>query len=70
MPIVAVMALFHAVSLWNQYFLALIYLSDKAMYPLQLFLREILIINEVSAEYGGAGVAESMARQVETAALV
>src|SRR5699024_374705 len=28
MPIIAVMALFHAVNLWNQYFNALIYLSD------------------------------------------
>jgi putative aldouronate transport system permease protein len=70
LPLVAVMALFHAVSLWNQYFLALIYISDREMYPLQLFLREILIINEGSAEMGGAGVTESIVNQVETASLV
>lgn len=53
MPIIVVMALFHAVGLWNQYFSALIYLSNEKLYPLQLILREILIINEASA--GGAG---------------
>src|SRR5699024_2673643 len=36
MPIIAVMALFHAVALWNQYFQALIYLSDEDLFPLQL----------------------------------
>src|SRR5690625_3650261 len=40
LPIVAVMALFHAVNLWNQYFNALIYLSDRDKFPLQLILRE------------------------------
>jgi len=70
-PIIAVMALFHGVSLWNQYFSALIYLSDKAKYPLQLFLREILVINEISGDgEGGAGAAESLVEQVRTAALI
>lgn len=71
LPIIAVMALFHAVSLWNQYFIALIYLSDQNLYPLQLILREILVINEVSADSGeGAGLAESLAQQIKTAGLV
>ncbi|AWP29309.1 binding-protein-dependent transport systems inner membrane component [Paenibacillus vortex V453] len=42
-PILAVMVLFYAVGHWNSYFSALIYLSDRANYPLQLFLREILV---------------------------
>src|SRR5699024_10716678 len=49
LPIIAVMGLFHAVSLWNQYFKALIYLSDENLFPLQLILRQILIINQVGA---------------------
>jgi putative aldouronate transport system permease protein len=36
--IIAVMALFYGVGHWNQYFGALIYLSDRDMFPLQLFL--------------------------------
>ncbi|GIP33323.1 carbohydrate ABC transporter permease [Paenibacillus sp. J2TS4] len=43
MPIIAVMILFYSVGHWNAYFNALIYLSDRDKYPLQLFLREILI---------------------------
>jgi putative aldouronate transport system permease protein len=43
MPIIAVMILFYSVGHWNAYFNALIYLNDRAKYPLQLFLREILI---------------------------
>lgn len=45
-PIIAVMVLFYAVSHWNAYFNALIYLRDRGLYPLQLILREILISNQ------------------------
>lgn len=43
--IIAVMVLFYAVSHWNSYFNALIYLSSTSKYPLQLVLRNILIVN-------------------------
>lgn len=55
LPIIAVMALFHAVAMWNQYFQALIYLRDEAKYPLQLVLRKILILNEVSGDVSNVG---------------
>lgn len=70
MPIIAVMALFHAVSLWNQYFSALIYLSDESKYPLQLILRQILIFNELGTDITSAGDAGSYAEKVATAAIV
>ncbi len=43
--ILAVMFLFYAVTHWNSYFNALIYLSSQSKYPLQLVLRNILIVN-------------------------
>ena len=43
--IIAVMILFYAVNHWNSYFNALIYLSSTSKYPLQLVLRNILIVN-------------------------
>ncbi|WP_376774425.1 carbohydrate ABC transporter permease [Paenibacillus eucommiae] len=46
MPIIAVMILFYGVGHWNAYFNALIYLSDRDKYPLQLILREILVQNQ------------------------
>ena len=45
-PIIATMALFYGVGHWNEYFSALIYISDTSKYTLQLVLREILIVNE------------------------
>lgn len=44
-PIIAVLILFYAVSHWNQYFNALIYLQDRSKAPLQIILREILLAN-------------------------
>lgn len=46
-PILAVIALFYAVGHWNAYFNALLYLKDRALYPLQLVLRSILIQNQI-----------------------
>lgn len=60
-PIIAVMILFYSVGHWNAYFDALIYLTDREKFPLQLILREILIQNSMD-EMAGSG--ESMAQQV------
>ncbi len=45
--ITAVNVLFYAVFHWNEYFNAFIYLHDRSLYPLQIVLREILILNTV-----------------------
>lgn len=41
--IIAVIGLYLAVSYWNSYFNALIFLTDTKKFPLQLYLREILL---------------------------
>ena len=41
--IIAVIAMYYAVDHWNNYFSAFMYLTDRNLYPLQLFLRDILI---------------------------
>ncbi len=43
--IIAVLCLMYAVGQWNAYFDALIYLKSQNLYPLQLVLRSILILN-------------------------
>lgn len=48
-PIIAVMALFYGVGHWNGYFNALIYISDRELFPLQLVLREILVLQDMSS---------------------
>lgn len=45
-PIIAVMILFYAVGHWNSYFNALIFIQSENLYPLQLVLRDILIVAE------------------------
>lgn len=48
-PVIAAITLFYAVGHWNAYFNAFLYLDDRNLFPLQLFLREILINNKVDA---------------------
>ena len=49
---IAVVALFYAVGRWNAWFNASIFLRSRSKYPLQLFLREILIANQTSGNDG------------------
>ncbi|MBP1043484.1 carbohydrate ABC transporter permease [Vagococcus sp. BWB3-3] len=63
MPIIAVMALFYGVGHWNSYFNALIYLSDKSMYPLQMVLREILVLQDLSSN-ATSNITASMAEMM------
>lgn len=48
-PVIAVLALWQFVAMWNSYFDALIYIDDAAKQPLQLVLRSILIQNQPEA---------------------
>lgn len=48
MPILATLVLFYAVGHWNTYFNAMLYLSREALYPLQIFLRRILLQYEAN----------------------
>ncbi|MDE6888239.1 MAG: carbohydrate ABC transporter permease [Eubacterium sp.] len=48
-PVIAVLALWQFVAMWNSYFDAMIYLNDAAKQPLQLVLRSILIQNQPEA---------------------
>ena len=47
-PILAVIGLFYAVGHWNAYFNAMIFISNRALLPLQVFLREILVLNQLN----------------------
>lgn len=44
--IMVVLMLYYGVGHWNSYFNAMLYLDDYKLYPLQLILRQILILNE------------------------
>ena len=46
--VIAVITMQYAVGHWNAYFNAFIYLTRKELYPLQVFLREILVMNQIA----------------------
>ena len=56
MPIILVITLFYASGHWNSWFSAMIYLRDREKFPLQIFLREMLIEDRAQdmASEGGA----------------
>ena len=61
LPTVAVIALYYAVSQWNAWFNAAIYLTDTNLLPLQLYLRDILTQNKVDEFTAGGGVNDANA---------
>jgi putative aldouronate transport system permease protein len=57
--VLAVILLYYTVGAWNSWFPASIFLKERSKYPLQLLMREILIINDTSAVAQGGGNAIS-----------
>ena len=53
MPTIAVIILYYAVSYWNSWFNAMMFIQDRVKYPLQLVLRGVLMSNDTSAMTGG-----------------
>lgn len=47
-PILAVMVLYYAVDHWNAYYSAMIYINDTKLFPLQLVLRRLLLLDEMA----------------------
>ncbi|MZQ84496.1 ABC transporter permease subunit [Paenibacillus sp. 5J-6] len=49
-PVLATFALFYAVGHWNTFFNAIMYINDSKMWPIQVWLRQIVILSQ-----GGIG---------------
>lgn len=69
-PIIAVMVLFYGVGQWNAWFPALLYLRDRALYPLQMVLREVLIESDISNMAGSSGDVEIIGDGLKYATMV
>ena len=48
-PVLATFALFYAVAHWNDFFQALLYMNDPAKWPLQVMLRQIVLLSQAAA---------------------
>ncbi len=51
-PTMAVITLFYVVAQWNSWFNASIYIDDRSLLPLQVFLREILLASSLNSTSG------------------
>ncbi len=50
-PILAVISLYYGVGHWNDFFTALVYITDKKLFPLQMVLRSILLQNQLMGAF-------------------
>ena len=57
---IAVIVLYYAVGLWNSWFPAMIYLKDRTKYPLQLILREIMLLNDTAVMTNSADAVKNV----------
>lgn len=58
LPAMATFALFYAVGHWNSYFTAILYLNDAKMWPIQVWLRQIVLLS--SGGFTDAGTVAEM----------
>ncbi|KOP65397.1 ABC transporter permease [Bacillus sp. FJAT-18019] len=57
-PALATFGLFYAVGHWNKYFEGILYLNDAAKWPIQVVLRQIVIMNEATSTLGSDVMAQ------------
>lgn len=71
--IMAVLVLYYAVDIWNAYFDALIYIRNDALHPLQIILRNILLLGQTEQMgTNDVGMAEKikMAEAIKYSAII
>ena len=70
-PILATMVLYYGVSNWNAWFNAMVYLRTRALYPVQLILREILMTsNALSLSGDVSGDIIDISKSVQYATII
>lgn len=71
MPVLATITLFCAVTHWNGFMPALLYLNDKTKYPMQMILRNMLIAEQMSEQYANiAGEMEILPETLKYASII
>lgn len=58
LPAMATVGLFYALGYWNEWFNAMLYISDEKLFPLQYLIMDILrnidFMNELAGKFGGS----------------
>ncbi|MDQ1914653.1 carbohydrate ABC transporter permease [Paenibacillus sp. GD4] len=50
LPSIMTIGLFYAVGHWNQFFQAIMYITDRTLFPLQVIVREMLMLSQQTME--------------------
>jgi putative aldouronate transport system permease protein len=66
LPAVATFALFYAVGHWNSFFQAILYINDSEKWPIQVLLRQIVILSSGGAIGDSSAMSESFVPPGET----
>lgn len=71
-PALATIALFNGVGQWNDFFTTKLYITDKALYPLQMKIYEIVVQSQMSSmqHVAGSVVLDTTAKGVQLATIV
>ncbi|MBH0156634.1 carbohydrate ABC transporter permease [Fictibacillus sp. 5RED26] len=71
-PALATIALFNGVGQWNDFITTKLYITDQALYPLQMKIYEIIVQSQTNTmqNIGGSVVIETTARGVQLATIV
>jgi len=69
-PVLAVIGLFYAVAYWNEWFMAILFISDPDKYPLQLLLQNMIANVTNATMLPGAGAATVPVYQLRLALTV
>jgi putative aldouronate transport system permease protein len=57
-PALATIALFIAVGQWNNWYVPMLFLNDKELWPLAMVLRDVLINNNMELTRGGSFISK------------
>lgn len=69
-PVLATLSLFYAVSRWNGFSDALYYINNPKLFPLQLKLREIIMMEQVSQQEGSAQASNTVSESIKAASII
>ena len=66
MPAIATLCLWSAVGNWNSFFDAVLYVTNRHLHPLQVYLRELIMFNQSNINTNGPSSLDSSLLALES----
>lgn len=68
--VLATMTLFYAVGLWNSWFAAFLFMDDKSLFPVTIYLRNLIAAATGSQDIAGGGEAVQIASNIQAVTML